>query len=207
MRNVKKLVSAVAAAVVFAAPLAAQAVDLNFNGAVSNGSLLAQSYGDGATWNVTYADLTSPGLSLKGWNSGYQGTNDVLYAGSSDANSHGRITITPSSGYQVTVNSFDLTPYLPNNANGFSSQWAVYGAGGIPSFASVGLSNVLTTYSPSFSSNTGVVIEWKTSAYNVGIDNINFSVTAVPEPETYAMFLAGLGLMGAIAKRRKSKQV
>ena len=31
-------------------------------------------------------------------------------------------------------------------------------------------------------------------------------VTPVPEPESYAMFLAGLGLMGAIAKRRKSKQ-
>lgn len=29
------------------------------------------------------------------------------------------------------------------------------------------------------------------------------SVTAVPEPESYAMFLAGLGLMGAIARRRK----
>jgi hypothetical protein len=32
------------------------------------------------------------------------------------------------------------------------------------------------------------------------------TVTAVPEPETYAMFLAGLGLMGAVARRRKSKQ-
>jgi hypothetical protein len=34
----------------------------------------------------------------------------------------------------------------------------------------------------------------------------NFQVTAVPEPETYAMLLAGLGLMGTIARRRKSKQ-
>ncbi len=31
-------------------------------------------------------------------------------------------------------------------------------------------------------------------------------VAAVPEPETYAMLLAGLGMMGAIARRRKSKQ-
>jgi hypothetical protein len=33
------------------------------------------------------------------------------------------------------------------------------------------------------------------------------TITAsVPEPESYAMLLAGLGLMGAIAKRRKAKQ-
>ncbi len=32
------------------------------------------------------------------------------------------------------------------------------------------------------------------------------TVSAVPEPETYAMLLAGLGVMGAVARRRKAKQ-
>ncbi len=31
-------------------------------------------------------------------------------------------------------------------------------------------------------------------------------LTPVPEPETYAMLLAGLGVMGAVARRRKAKQ-
>ncbi|WP_240791856.1 PEP-CTERM sorting domain-containing protein [Rhodoferax bucti] len=32
----------------------------------------------------------------------------------------------------------------------------------------------------------------------------NLPVSAVPEPETYAMLLAGLGLMGAVARKRKA---
>lgn len=34
----------------------------------------------------------------------------------------------------------------------------------------------------------------------------NGTVSPVPEPESYAMLLAGLGLMGAIARRRSSKR-
>lgn len=37
-------------------------------------------------------------------------------------------------------------------------------------------------------------------------DNARGFATAVPEPETYAMFLAGLGMIGAIVRRRKDKQ-
>ncbi len=39
------------------------------------------------------------------------------------------------------------------------------------------------------------------------VDNINVSVaSAVPEPETYAMLLAGMGVMAAVIRRRKAKQ-
>ena len=36
-------------------------------------------------------------------------------------------------------------------------------------------------------------------------DGHSYLLTPVPEPETYAMFLAGLGLMGFIARRRNLK--
>lgn len=39
------------------------------------------------------------------------------------------------------------------------------------------------------------------SAAGVALDNI--SVTAVPEPETFAMLLAGLGLVGVAARRKR----
>ena len=38
---------------------------------------------------------------------------------------------------------------------------------------------------------------------HVALDNV--SITPVPEPETYAMMLAGLGLLGVVARRRKQK--
>lgn len=42
---------------------------------------------------------------------------------------------------------------------------------------------------------------------NYGFDStrLTASIAAVPEPETYAMLLAGLGLMGGIARRRQQK--
>jgi len=45
---------------------------------------------------------------------------------------------------------------------------------------------------------------WTTTGQSVA-DNV--TVTAVPEPETYAMLLAGLGLLGFMARRRKESAV
>ncbi len=51
------------------------------------------------------------------------------------------------------------------------------------------------------------------SAFDPGVGNTyTFTLTqtptvsAIPEPETYAMLLAGLGLMGAVARRKNKKQ-
>lgn len=41
----------------------------------------------------------------------------------------------------------------------------------------------------------------------VSITTVNGSVTAIPEPETFAMLLAGLGLMGSIARQRSKAHV
>jgi hypothetical protein len=55
---------------------------------------------------------------------------------------------------------------------------------------------------------TAQYVKWQvlsTIGSNPGASNFQFTVTAVPEPETYALLLAGLGLMGAIVRRRTAK--
>ena len=51
-----------------------------------------------------------------------------------------------------------------------------------------------------------IVQSWNSS---VQVNNVPFAgklpVAAVPEPESYAMLLAGLGLMATIARRRRAK--
>lgn len=58
---------------------------------------------------------------------------------------------------------------------------------------------------------TGAATELKFGARNdpsfLRLDNVSVTVSAVPEPETYAMLMAGLGLVGFAARRRQRHYV
>lgn len=100
--------------------------------------------------------------------------------------------------YSVTIDD--------TSALGLPSGWGGYGAelpDGTPylpadrSFASVlaGVDEIaFTTYKPGYM--------YGFTDFDVAVDNI--SVSAVPEPGTYAMLVAGLGLIGFVARRRKA---
>lgn len=69
-----------------------------------------------------------------------------------------------------------------------------------------GFSNHTLLFSPSTTGIYSLIFQ------NAGGDNVgalldNVSVSAVPEPETYAMLLVGLGLLGFMARRRKESAV
>jgi hypothetical protein len=66
--------------------------------------------------------------------------------------------------------------------------------------------NHWTSFSMTFtasSATTTIGLTGNQGPNYIGLDNV--AVVAVPEPETYAMMLAGLGLMGFIARRRKQR--
>ncbi len=70
------------------------------------------------------------------------------------------------------------------------------------------VANLGGTVATNWASGSTLWIRW-TDIDNAGndhglaIDNVRFSVTAVPEPSTYAMLLAGLGAVGFMARRRR----
>lgn len=154
--------------------------------------------------NVSYNDAQRGVNSFRYWSGNYSGSA-AAFAGNADAGSLGQITLTPAAGYAITLNTFFLGSYA--NANRATSYYVdnlstlgVDQTSGPITIGSAGLQ-----VSPQLTSSQAIVIGFGPNAYNVGINHINFSVTAVPEPETYAMLLAGLGFIGAFARRRKQR--
>jgi len=106
---------------------------------------------------------------------------------------------TPSFGY-ATMAAWSATAYSADNT--------VLGSVGNPNLTFSGTAAASYTLSgPAiqyvlFSSDAE---SW--AGTNLTIDSLQFTapVAPVPEPETYAMLLAGLGLMGFTARRRKNK--
>lgn len=120
---------------------------------------------------------------------------------------------------------FDFTNYLTPGAVNISFQGFVtnsFTPSGItvtvsedeyPTIFSVAevwtVSNYLGTSSHNFSGLTAGSDYWVTvdgsSNGASGEYRLDFSLAPVPEPETYAMLLAGLGLLGVVARRRKQQ--
>ncbi len=202
---------------------AAQAAILTFEGdavcandTAGNGAItscgnyvhIAQSYGD--VVGVIDVSYSAPRLtdsnSLRWWDNSYNTLYGVAWADSSDGDSKARIDLKPLNGQAVMLTHFDMGAY-PNTTRGTTITISDLSGNVLMSYAgNIGqMGNMPNSFDGNWTSASGIRIEWQDSAFNVGIDNITYQMTsAVPEPETYAMLMAGLAAVGWMARRRKA---
>ncbi len=183
------------------------------NAVCTNFEQIGQNYGDTVGLDVSHRSTHLNGSTyeafLKYWDSpSYSGLNDVAWGGADDANYRAEITFTALAGFSVSLDAVTFGSYRSVNR---SLSFTVQDLGTNAVLFSSGSFNVAATpvnFAGNLSSNTGLVLTWGPDAYDVGVDDIRLTVSTlsvVPEPETYAMMLAGLGLLGFAARRRKQQ--
>jgi hypothetical protein len=165
-----------------------------------------------ATVNAAVTTYTYTGSSFTSATSPYT-TNDsvtgsITLANALASNLTNFTTVVPTS-FSFSAGVSTLTNATPNvgslfafktDAFGDISQWQIAIFTGSVFQFSIGTTNAPSLFTPT----DQIIVNGGNTAFGQ-IQNSpgTWAVTSVPEPESYAMFLAGLGLMGGIARRRQ----
>jgi hypothetical protein len=196
----------------------AQAGVLDFaSPGVPSGAAFPQTYGDTAEIDVQYrtrvglGNTSVPDANLYYFASGWTGTTDVATVNPACGASvcTGEIFLLPASGFEITLNSFQLT-----TPSGFpapvtvTTQFAVFDAVFSPLANSGGTFSIssLQTFNLAVTSTTGIRLQWGPNATQVALDSVNYTVSPIGPsvPEASSLFLLGSGLVLLSFFRRRA---
>ena len=177
-----------------------------------DGSFISDTYGDVAgAVDISYRNLQgNPTLTrLRYWNNDYNDLVGVAWTDGFDVNSKAEIFIKPLNGKVVTLSAFDLGAF-PDSQR--TSQFTILDGDSNLLFNSglvtIGVQpgNLHSHFSfTGLTTTNGIRIQWGPSAFNVGIDNINFTVSLAGDPIPVPVPPAGYLLTAALvmlARRR-----
>lgn len=174
----------------------------SFGAAASTDRALG-SVGSGATGTIAYAlALTNnSGAALNSFTIGYDGEQ---WRNGGVTSAHALLM---EYGYGASYGGVTSWTQAGSGFN-FSSIVNTASAGAVNGNAAGLQSGIGGTIATNWTAGSTLWVRW-TDVDNTGadhglaIDNVTLSVTAVPEPGTYAMLLAGLAAIGFVARRRR----
>lgn len=144
------------------------------------------------------------------WNSGYADLAGVIY---NSINSVLSIEIRALTGFQVTLDSFQIAPYESyTDTTGYEVADLADTGTSLLSATGLDLDNsTALTISPNLTSANGFLITFGPDAWNNGMDNITFTTSALPTTSstvpdassTLALLALGLAGLGFAARKRK----
>jgi hypothetical protein len=198
----KKLMIAAALLAMNVAPMASAATGDFVVNAFANSTAggtgvatFALTAGQAFTVTVAPDDLWNAGALPRWSNSDGLAGADLLYSSSTDGEVAAWIGGTLADGTVIGNAS-----YGTYTQNGLTAPYGtLVGQFDSGSFFAIG-----TNYSGTATSAGTLKLFYFDSNYGDNAGSILAHVAAVPEPETYAMMLAGLGIVGFMAKRRRS---
>ena len=212
--NHLKLAAGGLALSLLALPAHATIIDFNQTNCTSGGvnCVIPQDYGDTADIDVSHRIVTKStgktiGIGLFNYKQKYGDLSSVVYGGYDNTNYFSEIKLTAKTGRLLSLTSFDFATFGNRTAkvpikvfdlNGNLLNSGVYSTNS-PKHSTLALN---TAFLP------GVVIQWGPDSYNVGLDNITYSVkSAAPEPASWAMMVVGFGALGWTSRRQRKPRV
>lgn len=161
-------------------------------------------FGSSGAVTLNWNPFDEPTQALLNWTSSYSG-RAAAFCGNSLA-SNCALDMTVADGFSLTLDSFwfgswfNLDRTLDWSVTDLDGMTVVASATDVAVPGSTGL-----TVSPGLTSSVGFRIQFGSDGFYNGINDITYSssVTAVPEPASWALALAGLGVVGHLVRRRR----